>query len=78
MFIVALEDTEIDATIQGCRINNLRFAHDILPMEESPEDVQTLVSLSRETSPWRLVVLVYGLSESTSRWTNFGRQGVQS
>ena len=41
--LIPLEDTEIGATIQGCRINNLRFADDIVLIAENPEDLQTLV-----------------------------------
>ena len=33
--------SEIGATIQGCRINNLRFADDIVLIAENPEDLQT-------------------------------------
>ena len=44
VMLFALEDTEIGATIQGCRINNLRFADDIVLIAESPEDLQTLLT----------------------------------
>ena len=43
VMLIALEDTEIGATIQGCHINNLRFADDIVLIAENPEDLQTLV-----------------------------------
>ena len=42
--LIALEDTDIGATIQGHWIlSSLRFANDIVVLAVSPEDVQALV-----------------------------------
>ena len=41
--LIALEDTEMCTTVQGCRINKLIFADEIVLIVESPEDLQTLV-----------------------------------
>ena len=43
VMLKGLEDTEIDANIQGCRINNLRFVDDIVLIADNPKDLQTLV-----------------------------------
>ena len=48
--LLALEDTEIGATFQGCRLNNLRLADDIVLIKESPEVLQTLIDKMFEAS----------------------------
>ena len=44
VMLMALDDAKIGACIQGEQISNLRFADDIVLIEDTPEELQTLVN----------------------------------
>ena len=50
VMLMALDDAQIGACIQGEQINNLRFADDIVLIAETPEELQTLVNRVYESS----------------------------
>ena len=50
VMLMALDDAQIGACIQGEQINNLRFADDIVLIAETPEELQTFVNRVYESS----------------------------